>query len=96
MRTVLEDFGEVFDETAAIHRGAADFIRAAGEVAKTLYGGVERAMRPGYTRLQLEGSPPSQTLSRNMAGPGPGGGVSFNPWDEEEEDRQQRAFGLEW
>ena len=42
-------FGEVFKETTAILRGAAEIILAAAQVAKTLYGIVKKAMTPTYS-----------------------------------------------
>ncbi len=53
------------------------------------------ATSPKHSRSGNVDGPLSRALSKNNTGPDPGGGVTFNLWDEEEEKRQRRAWGLE-
>ena len=53
------------------------------------------ATSPQHSRPGNVDGPLRQTVSGNHTGPDPGGGVTFNLWDEEEEKRHRRAWGLE-
>ena len=81
-------FGEVFI-------GRAKTIADVAKVTRALYGIAKIATSPKHSRLEIGGEPLSRAVSNNNAGSGPGGGVTFNLWDEEEEKRHRRAYGLE-